>query len=298
MWWRIKQARSKPFSIDQRFICNPLFFIALIILLVNDHYFKLIYGNWWTGKISDFTGMIVLPLVLCYFSRKIITNLIFSGLLFVFWKSHISQEVIDFYNAFAIIQISRVVDYTDLIALFSLPFVYWYARKLTKISQWKFNFGPKVSLVILLPVVFVFIATAPPYYLRYTYSNGNLKCYKCNATIKMSETEILQLMSEMDLNIQIDSQLTYGLSEHENTYMKDSLSPEKEIIYYRIDQLTIDQDTLSDIQFSFQHLSEDKTKIWVGGMNVSENFDYTNADRKVRRYYRKILKKHLFKKLK
>ncbi len=298
MWLRSKRIIAQIFRIDRQFICNPLFITALIILVINDHLLKEIYHNWWTGKLSDIAGLIVLPLFLSYFCRRLSLNIILSGLLFVFWKSPYSQELIDFYNEFAIIQISRVVDYTDLLAVFSLAIVYWYARNLTNARPWIFNLGAKASLAILIPSVFVLMATAPPYYFKFIQSNGNLKCYKCNATIRMSENEILKLMKEMDLNVQIDSQLTYERAEYLNTFKEDSLSFEEEIIYYKIDQLVVDQDTLSDIQFSFQHLSENKTKIWIGGMNVPENFDYAKANRKVRRYYRKILKKHLLKRLK
>lgn len=37
---------------------------AIVLMAVNDHYLKHRFGNWWTGKLSDFAGLFVLPLVL------------------------------------------------------------------------------------------------------------------------------------------------------------------------------------------------------------------------------------------
>ena len=38
------------------------FMTGLILLLLNDFIFKEMYGNWLTGKLSDFTGLFIFPL--------------------------------------------------------------------------------------------------------------------------------------------------------------------------------------------------------------------------------------------
>lgn len=45
-------------------LTHPLAIGALVILLVNDHVLKAAYPGWITGKLSDFSGMVIAPLVL------------------------------------------------------------------------------------------------------------------------------------------------------------------------------------------------------------------------------------------
>ena len=44
-------------------ILNPYFIIGLSVLLLNDFYLKAAYGNFVTGKLSDFAG---LPIFSCW----------------------------------------------------------------------------------------------------------------------------------------------------------------------------------------------------------------------------------------
>lgn len=45
-------------------LLHPAALVSLAVLLVNDHVLKARYGNAITGKLSDFAGMVVAPLVL------------------------------------------------------------------------------------------------------------------------------------------------------------------------------------------------------------------------------------------
>lgn len=47
-----------------RLMLHPVLLIALLILIVNDHVLKAAYPGWLTGKLSDFTGLVVFPLML------------------------------------------------------------------------------------------------------------------------------------------------------------------------------------------------------------------------------------------
>lgn len=38
--------------------------IAVALLVINDHWLKPAFGNWWTGKLSDLAGMTFFPLTL------------------------------------------------------------------------------------------------------------------------------------------------------------------------------------------------------------------------------------------
>ena len=64
------------------YLQNLVFIIGLIVLLTNDHYLKLEYSNWLTGKLSDFIGVLILPMVLTYlFPRSKKTNVILNALI-------------------------------------------------------------------------------------------------------------------------------------------------------------------------------------------------------------------------
>jgi hypothetical protein len=56
-------SRSSSF-VPGDLLLHPMNLAAVTLLVVNDHFLKHAYGNWWTGKLSDFAGMIVFPLLL------------------------------------------------------------------------------------------------------------------------------------------------------------------------------------------------------------------------------------------
>lgn len=104
-------------------IFNYVFIIGLAILILNDHLLKEVFGNWWTGKLSDFAGVLILPMFLQYlFSIKTKNTIIVTVLFFVFWKSPYSQFIVDGCNSIGLFGINRVVDYTDFLAFMILPF--------------------------------------------------------------------------------------------------------------------------------------------------------------------------------
>jgi|GEM_PF-351150 len=107
-------------------IHNIPFLVCLVLLFLNDFYFKFEYHNWLTGKLSDFCGLFVFARfwTACFPDKK--QTIYFStAITFIIWKSPYSQGFIDFFsnNFFTI---HRVVDYTDLIALSILPISYFY----------------------------------------------------------------------------------------------------------------------------------------------------------------------------
>lgn len=101
---------------------SPGFLIALGVLLLNDYYLKSEYSNWLTGKLSDFSGLFLFSLFwLAFFPGKERLIVILTGVAFAAWKSPLSQPLIDFWNHLSIIQVSRVIDWSDLTALAVLP---------------------------------------------------------------------------------------------------------------------------------------------------------------------------------
>jgi hypothetical protein len=110
----------------QQLLLHPLFIFSLVLLLLNDFYFKHEFHNWLTGKLSDFAGLFgftVFLLVFFYPYKK--TVLLSIALFFIFWKSPVSTPLIAFLNNGINIPVHRTIDYSDYIALLILPAAYY-----------------------------------------------------------------------------------------------------------------------------------------------------------------------------
>jgi hypothetical protein len=113
-------------------LTSPGILAGLALLLANDFLFKPLFHNALTGKLSDFAGLFVFPLFWsALLPRRRREAYALSALGFVFWKSSHSQTLIDAWNALGVLNVGRVVDPTDLMALAVLPFSYVYARRAT-----------------------------------------------------------------------------------------------------------------------------------------------------------------------
>lgn len=145
-----------------------LFLVSVLLLLFNDLYLKFAFHNYLTGKLSDFAGLFAFPYFFsCFFPKKIKPIYFFTGILFIFWKSEFSQPMFDLAHSFGI-GINRTIDYSDLMALFILPFSYqyWQLKPLPK-TEPKSLFK---SIVIVISS-FSFIATSLPAH----YEEVNMK---------------------------------------------------------------------------------------------------------------------------
>jgi hypothetical protein len=132
------------------------FLLGLTILLLNDFVLKGLYGNWLTGKLSDFAGLFIFPLFWTTLLPRH-KNKIFwlTGLLFIFWKSSLSQILIDTWNDIRILNLQRTVDFSDLIALTILPIAYTLEKNKDNLRLLKLS--PSIPIAIS---VFAFMATS------------------------------------------------------------------------------------------------------------------------------------------
>ncbi|MDA9773437.1 gliding motility-associated C-terminal domain-containing protein [Saprospiraceae bacterium] len=124
---------------------------------------KDLFGNWFTGKLSDFAGVIMIPFALKFlWNTKNSTAIFCSMLFFAFWKSPISQTLIEGLSSLSSLHFTRVVDFTDLIAFAVLPFVYWCLNNIEKISiKMPWSKIQKISEFAIMSVsIFAFIATS------------------------------------------------------------------------------------------------------------------------------------------
>lgn len=102
-------------------LASPPFLLAVALLLLNDHLLKAAYGNWLTGKLSDFAGMFAFALFgTALFPRRRRAVFALTAVAFACWKSPLSEPALAAWNALGILPLARVVDYTDWIALLAL----------------------------------------------------------------------------------------------------------------------------------------------------------------------------------
>ncbi len=128
---------------------------ALVLLVCNDLFLKNLYHNWLTGKLSDFAGLFALPFLFTFMfpqSRKLIH--ICTAILFIWWKSELSQPFIDLLNS-AGLPFHRHADVTDNIALISVLISYSVTQK-----PIKFNWKPVGQKILITFSLFVFTATS------------------------------------------------------------------------------------------------------------------------------------------
>ncbi len=138
---------------DFRLMQSIPFLFMLTVLLVNDFVFKQMFGNWFTGKLSDFTGVFVFAIFWqTFFPEKKWAVYVFVVLIFTWWKSPYSDSYIHLWNSFMPITLIRTVDYTDLIAFVILPFAFYYDQ--LEISHWRINI-PSAVIVGLCGYAFV-----------------------------------------------------------------------------------------------------------------------------------------------
>ena len=139
------------------------FLISLSLLLLNDHVLKAAYGNWLTGKLSDFAGIFMVSVLLFAWKpqHKDLTGWLFA-LFFIAWKSPLASPVIALFNDVMPFGISRVIDYTDCVALVMIPLAAWFVRignhrnTLSELTQKWFK------IPALMLATFAIIATPGP----------------------------------------------------------------------------------------------------------------------------------------
>jgi len=151
---KLSKMQNRSQRID--LLTTPVFLSGLALLLLNDWVWKAEYGNWVTGKLSDFAGLFVFPIfwtAIFLKHKRLIFTLVAA--FFIFWKSPFSQFLIDGWNSLGMWQIGRVVDYSDLLALSMLRLAFRFCNSPPPASPLKVN-----SVLPLAMSLFAFAATS------------------------------------------------------------------------------------------------------------------------------------------
>ena len=283
------------------------------MLFINDHFLKLHFHNWFTGKFSDFLGMIIFPLFLAYVFPRLRTFSIFiSFVLFIFWKSPFSEGFIDFYNHISPIAVARVVDYTDFIAFVFLVIPFLLIKYDALLQPFKIR---KISpALVLVPSVFVMMATSPPPYYRFG-SDGIVLFNDYSFKIPKSKTEALDKLKNRNILFKKDTLMIIKRNNisSESLIMNGTdlktLEVDKEILrkelerkiqfydYYIIDSLKIGDETLKNIRFELEEINKSKVKIILKSVVLEErNTNNKKLQKKFRKIYRELLKKEFLNK--
>ena len=141
-------------------LTSPGFLMALALLALNDALLKQQYANWLTGKLSDVAGLFAFPMFWCALTRRDRQRWIFIGsaILFAAWKSPLMEAPLAAWNALGVWPLTRVLDYTDWLALAVLPVAWMHAARVDRgaAPQWLRRARPVAALC----AVVLFTATS------------------------------------------------------------------------------------------------------------------------------------------
>lgn len=170
-------------------LAQPVFLVSLLILLLNDLILKTVFHNYFTGKLSDFAGLLVFPFFWSVLFPKRTKEIhIAVALFFIFWKSPFSEGFVNLFGFY------RIVDFSDNIALVSILVSFW----LLKQESVVYKVQPLFLKLIFLLSCYSFIATTrepEPYkfeneFLYLNLKNDSDKKIVIDIDFKFSEEEI------------------------------------------------------------------------------------------------------------
>lgn len=278
-------------------LINPYFIIGLLTLLINDFYLKQQFGNWLTGKLSDFAGVLIFPIffaVLFPLCKKWIS--VITGLLFIIWKSPLAEPVIDLINMLPHFAISRVADYSDYIALGVLPFSHYiilHVKANKKLPRFH-SFISVTRTALLLLCAFAFCATSMPRPAE--IPKGTIYIGK-TYTIKLSKDSLIQSIKSAGYNCDyypVDSTAT-------STYMHL-----RKISYYQTDSIILNDkyalqtDTILNVKYSMWEYRPNRTRLQIINITLPQEGNIQNWKtlKRLSKHYKKLIKKDLIEKIK
>jgi len=165
------------------------FLLGLIILVLNDHFLKEYFHNNITGKLSDFAGLYIFPVFLYSIFKKRKTAIYgLAGILFIIWKTPLVNPIINTWNLSGIYNIQRIVDYSDLWALITLPISYYTNFNLFCLKT-RSSFSPIIGLITIV----VFCSTAG--------THGKITSFDFQESMTVIESKLMDLDTLQNVEI-------------------------------------------------------------------------------------------------
>lgn len=281
-------------SRKNRLILNPIFIISLLVLAINDHLLKEMFHNWITGKISDFVGLIILPLFITFLVPRIEKwSCYISAVLFIYWKSELSSSLIEALNQNGFFTFGRVIDYSDLLALLVLP-VSW---KIIRSQNHHISNTSVVRLkVVTITSISFLLLTATSFYQPILKPEGTILIDK-KYLLKVPKDTILHRIKDMGYNWEYVKEYSTGKNQNGYYQIENIIIPE-------IDKrdFLIKQDTIKKLTFYFTDFRYTPTKrqeklgsqyLFIDEVTFSDSNHITSW--KLMKMYSNLYKKNLDK---
>ncbi len=239
-----------------------LYIVLLLVLFLNDLYFKYSYPNLLTGKLSDFTGIACLCIVVMSFTKnkKLVVALFATiSLGFIWWKSPYASFFIAEWNKNTRFQISRVVDRTDLVALIVIP-VLLYHSKYSYISKKHF-----IRIPIILSSLIIFISTAG--------THGRMKQYEFDCSKDELRKSILNYFDTHE-----DAKVPDSLAEYTQYYKVRRLDSDSSNFYF---YLPYDNKKIiywSKFSGNTDNWDRDPTQLMLIGVRIGDQYTLQTKD--------------------
>lgn len=265
----------------KHYVLNYAFVSALLILILNDHVLKWHFPGFITGKLSDISGIVILPLLLSFFIPRFKAHSIWISIaLFTFWKSPYSTPLIDLYNQFAPITITRAIDYSDLWAFVVLPLPYAIIKSEASPGYLQINRLTLHPALIVIPCMLALMSTSPPAKYYYTSSTGNIDLSNLHFKTKLSGSQVLFRIKSMGFETEKDT--TVHPAKHVPSRLTSSYP------YYKIKRLVIDTDTIANLQLALFE-KDNKTTVYINAMAVEKNLPDKKLKKKLAKYYKELI---------
>ena len=242
------------------------FVVSLALLLANDLYLKLEYPGLITGKLSDVSGVfLVTYLSVGVFPRARLLLSALVAVLFAIWKSPASQWVIDAINSNISVNIGRVVDYSDLLALAAIPLAWVFAAGFSGFET------PRIwKRVIAMPIVFVaFLGVTGTSVLmpqgNYSIRNTELDC-------RVEDTALLGAVRRVTQQFELQCTQCDALSDTAHYYNDDMdfwfrVDKEANGIQYRVVVKKMTGFPLANGDFDLFHAFQRRLKYEIGALS-------------------------------
>jgi hypothetical protein len=166
-----------PVADAVRVLASPVFVLALVMLILNDHVLKQAWPGLVTGKLSDFAGLVVAPLLLAVplaalgVRRSVPVAIALTGMGFVLAKTSVAGAA----ATSAVWSLTGVptlirADVTDLVALPALGLTWWVDRRVRRSPRepWRRAVAAATGMAILPIAVMATAATSCSERMAYT----------------------------------------------------------------------------------------------------------------------------------
>lgn len=242
------------------------FVVSLALLLANDLYLKLEHPGLITGKLSDVSGIfLVTYLLIGVFPRARLPLSALVAVLFAIWKSPTSQWVIDTINSSISVNVGRVVDYSDLLALAAIPLAWVCAARCSDFETPRFW-----KRVIAAPIVVVaFLGITGTSVLM---PEGNYSIRNTELDSRVEDTALLEAARRVAERYDLQCTQCDALSDTAHYYNDDMdfwfrVDKETNGIEYRVVVKKMTGFPLANGDFDLFHEFQRRLKYEIGGLS-------------------------------